>query len=309
MDFKALKTFHTIVELDGFQKAADVLQYAQSTVTVQIQNLESDLGVKLFDRHGKRVKLTEEGRLLSLKTGSLLNAIEDIKRLLTSAGSGYAGRVRIAANEPSASLRLPMILADFCRERPQVQLSLDVGGTEFITETIAEGRADFGLCSPPVTQTNLFYEPLFDEQFVLLVSTQNPLANRPDLTMDDLSTERILMKERTCQYRAMIERSLMEQVSYPGSGVEVGSFEALKGMVQANLGVSFVPEISAAQLPPGTVARTLVDTTVHLPIGLLYRTDLTMSKAAQSLLEIFRGQLRQAGRESRPLSGEAPALS
>lgn len=293
MDFKALKTFHTIVELDGFQKAAEELQYAQSTVTVQIQKLESDLGVKLFDRYGKRIKLTEEGRLLSLEAGSLLNTIEDMKKLLANAGTGYAGRVRVAANEPSASLRLPFILADFCRERPQVQLSLDIGGTKFVAEKVEEGSVDFGLCSPPATQSqsNLIYEPVFEERFVLLMSSQNPLADRPDLTLDDLSTQRMLMKERTCHYRTMIEWSMMEKGSHPFSGIEVGSFEALKRMVQANLGISFVPEVSVTELPPGTVSRTLVGTNLTLSIGLLYRADSNMSKAAESLLSLLRLRL------------------
>lgn len=229
--------------------------------------------------------------MLSPEAGSLLNTIEDIQELLADAGRGYAGRVRVAANEPSASLRLPFILADFCRERPQVQLSLDIGGTKFVAEKVEEGDADFGLCSPPASQANLIYEPLFEEHFELLMSSQNPLADRSDLTLSDLSTQRMLMKERTCHYRTMIEWFMMKQGSHAFSGIEVGSFEALKRMVQANLGISFVPKVSVTELPPGTVSRTLIGTNLSLSIGLIYRADTNMSKAAESLLGLLRIRL------------------
>ena len=293
MDFKALKTFHAIVELGGFQRAAEALQYAQSTVTIQIQKLESDLGVKLFARYGKRIQLTEEGRLLSLETVSLLNSIDDIKKLLETAGTGYAGRVRIAANEPSASIRLPSIIADFCMNRPNVQLSLEVGGTDLVAAKVEAGTVDFGICSPIPSQTDLVYEPLFEERFVLLMSSQNPLADQQCVALNDLSAQRMLMKERTCHYRTMIEWSLMEKGNNPFTGIEVGSFEAIKRMVQANLGISFVPEVTVAELPLGTAVRNLVGTDLTLSIGLLYRTNTRMGKAAATLLQACRSGLSE----------------
>lgn len=291
MDFKALKTFHAIVELGGFQRAAELLRYAQSTITLQIQRLESDLGVKLFDRYGKRIQLTEEGRLLSMETGGLLNSIDEIKKLLQAASTGYAGRVRIAANEPTASIRLPSIIADFCIKRPQVQLSLDIGGTDAVAAKVAEGAADFGVCSPIQSQTDLVYEPLLEERFVLLMSTRNPLADKAGVTLDDLSGQRMLMKERTCHYRAMIEWSLMEKGNNPFTGIEIGSFEAIKRMVQEDLGVSFVPEATVAELPPGTIARTLVEADLTHSIGLLYKSNANMGKAAEALFHACRSGL------------------
>lgn len=288
VDLRALKTFHTIVKRGGFQKAAEALQYAQSTVTIQIQKLESDLGVKLFSRYGKRVQLTEEGRLLSHEAESLLNSVDDIKKLLETASTGYAGRVRIAANEPTASMRMPSIIADYCVKRPNVQLSMEVGGTDMIAAKVAEGKVDFGICSPVPSQTELVYEPLLQERFVLLMSGTNPLADQPYVSLHDLSTQRILMKEQTCHYRAMIEWSLMGKVDHLFTGIEVGSFEAMKGMVQANLGIAFVPAVTVAELPPGTTTRDLVGADLRLSIGLLYRTNTNMGKAASALLQACR---------------------
>ena len=113
MDLRALKTFEACVRHGHFLKAAEELQYAPSTVTLQIQRLEADLGVSLFVRDGKRVIVTEAGRWLHQEATALLKTIGTMRQTVSDIASGDNGSVRFAAIEPVASQRLATIIADF----------------------------------------------------------------------------------------------------------------------------------------------------------------------------------------------------
>ncbi|UUZ81071.1 LysR family transcriptional regulator [Paenibacillus sp. P26] len=290
MDLKMLKTFLTIVRLGGFQKTAEELQYAQSTISMQIQKLEADLGVTLFVRDGKRIRLTEAGRMLSRQAEPLLKSAESLREALAGVGQGMAGQVRIASVEPAATSRLSPVLADFSKERPAVKLSLEIGNTDFVCGRVASGHADFGLCSP-VSSGGLRYEPLFQETFSLLVAMENPLSQEPALSSDSLHGQRLLLKERTCHYRAMMEISLAEKACMTENAIEVGSFEAIKQLVQRNLGIAFIPDILLKHIPDGTVVRQVSDLDLKLTIGLVYREEAYSPQAAEILMENIRQSL------------------
>src|SRR4051812_43554305 len=118
MDLKAIKTFQTIARLGSFQKASDELNYVQSTVTMQIQKLESDLGVKLIQR-GRKIQLTEAGRVFNEKADLLLKDLEYVQNSMDEWLHGETGKIRIGAIEPMAIYRMPNILSAFCEEYPK----------------------------------------------------------------------------------------------------------------------------------------------------------------------------------------------
>lgn len=112
MDLRTIKTFKTVVKYGSFQRAAEELNYAQSTVTTHIKNLEDELGVTLLKR-GKTLQLTEAGRLLSEKGEFLLKGFENLQSSLQELVQGESGIIRIGVMEPTASYRLPPLLASF----------------------------------------------------------------------------------------------------------------------------------------------------------------------------------------------------
>src|SRR4051812_8762312 len=114
MDLRHLVTFQSVVKHDSFVRAADELQYAQSTVTLHIQQLESELGVKLFARRGKKVRLNEAGRAFMEQAEQILAQVGTLKQSMLDLGQGEAGYVRVGAIEPAASRRLPALLVPFC---------------------------------------------------------------------------------------------------------------------------------------------------------------------------------------------------
>jgi LysR family transcriptional regulator, regulator of the ytmI operon len=291
MDLRHLQTFQSVVEHGSFLRAAEALQYAQSTITLHIQQLEADLGVQLFARQGKKVQLTEAGRLVRDEAGQILARVEGLRRTMRELVDGEAGRVRLGSIEPTASRRLPPLLVPFYAARPQVRLALEVGGTQAICQRIAAGDLDLGIVSPPPASLGLLFEPLFVERMALLAPEGHPLAAAESIAVRDLRGQRLLLTEQGCVYREVTERALGEQGAAPFPSIEIGSVRALTWAVQRGLGVAIVPAVEASPLPPGTRLRELPGLDLGLVVGLVRRAGDTLSPATEALLALLRERL------------------
>ncbi|WP_152401413.1 LysR family transcriptional regulator [Paenibacillus cellulositrophicus] len=292
MDIRTIKTFQTIMKLGSFQRAAEDLQYGQSTVTMHIQKLESDLGVKLLER-GKKLKLTEAGRLFHQNADTLLKNYDYLVTTMNELIQGEAGVVRLGVMEPTASYRLPQILAPFMQQYPKVQVSIQIGNTFILSQMLNEGLIDLAICSTPETGVGHVFEPLFNERLALLIPDTHRLAAKDMIFLRDLQNENILITTSVCPYRKKLETSLLEKGGSPYSGMEIGNMAALKYYVQAQFGIAVVPVITAIPNPEGTVLKNIHDLDSGLVTGLLRKPNgSSLSSAAEKLIAILRKELQ-----------------
>lgn len=288
MDLRALKTFEGIVRLGNFQKAAEELQYAPSTVTLQIQRLEADLGVALFVRDGKRMIVTEAGRWLYQEASSLLKTIGSMRQTISDIGAGDGGSIRFAAIEPIASQKIATIVADFCKLRPQVQLSMEVSGSKSIAERVRSGELDFGICAAPSVNLMLEFEPLIEEQLGVMMRADHPLSNQECITVNDLAGLTILLKEQNCIYRKISEEMFFQINQNPFSGIEVGSFYVIQQMIKAGFGIGIVPMYNDSELEGSLVIRPFVDIDPVVAIGMVYKDTHILGKASLLLMNALK---------------------
>ena len=294
MELRHIYTFQAIVKEGSFLKAAEKLMYAQSTITLHIQQLEAELGVKLFLRQGKKVQLTEAGRSLQEQADSLVARAMSLQQTMFDLVAGEAGHVRIGVIEPTASLRLPQILAPFCQERPRIRLTIEVGNTRTISQRVACGALDVGICSLPEAHFGLDFEPLFVEQLALLLPEQHPLAGEAVIHARDLAKQRLLLTEEDCSYREVIESALLKHGTNPYSGLEIGSLETIKSSVQSGMGLAILPRAAITPAPARTVPREIEGLELSLPIGLVLLADeISPSRALEALLIMLHTELRQ----------------
>lgn len=295
MELRHIYTFQAIVKEGSFLKASEKLMYAQSTITLHIQQLEAELGVKLFIRQGKKVQLTEAGRSLQEQADSLVARAMALQQTMFDLVAGEAGHVRVGVIEPTASLRLPQILAPFCQERPRIRLTIEVGNTAIISQRVASGALDLGICSLPEANLGLDFEPLFVEQLALLLPEQHPLVKKPTIEVRDLARERLLLTERECPYRELVEKELQKRGKNPYSGLEIGgSMEMVKRSVQNGLGIALLPRAAVIPQPAQTVLREIDGVELNLPIGLvLLAEEISPSRALEALLILLHKELRQ----------------
>ncbi|WP_159888481.1 LysR family transcriptional regulator [Paenibacillus puerhi] len=288
MDIRALKTFEACVRLGHFQKAAEELQYAPSTVTLQIQRLEADLGVSLFVRDGKRVILTEAGRWLYQEALALLKSIGSMRQTVFDIATGDNGSVRFAAIEPLASQQLATVIADFCKTRPKVKLTMEVSGSRSIAERVQAGELDFGICSAPSANLMLEFEPLIEERLGIMLNILHPLADQDRITVSDLAGLTVLVKEPTCIYRELWETAIYPTGQNHFSCIEVGSLFVIQQMVKAEFGVGIVPMYNGLEQAGSTVIRPLADLHPVVTIGMAYKDKNFLGKAALLLMNAIR---------------------
>ncbi|MBO9597949.1 MAG: LysR family transcriptional regulator [Cohnella sp.] len=291
MDFKTLKTFQAIVKYGSFNRAAQVMNYVQSTVTMQMQKLEAELGVQLLER-GKEISLTAAGRLFYDQSLQIVKQMEHLQADLSDMKSGEAGHVRIGATEPTASCRLPAILGKFMSRHPNIRISVEIASTKSLGESVLKGDLDFALCTAPSIGSDLYFEPLFQEEFAVIMPEEHPLAVKKVIEPEDLREHRLLITSATCPYRRKLEMALQERGGETLVTMEIGSMSALKFYVESKLGIALVPSILSESLAPGTVARPVGDSLIRMTSGTLCKESAyPFQHAALKLYQFLKQEL------------------
>lgn len=294
MEFRHLQTFQAIAQEGSFLKAAEKLQYAQSTITLHIQQLEAELGVKLFSRRGKRTELTVAGRTLRDHADQLLHRAANLQQTMTDLVAGEAGHLRIGSIEPVASVHLPAILVQFCHEHPKVRLTLEVGVTQVISQRVATGLLDLAICSPPAANLGLTFELLFQDPIALLIPENHRLATVDEISIPLLADERLILTEEHCPYRNILEKALLPHGINPFSGIEIVSLEALKQLVKHGLGIGIMPAAAIALPPASTVTRSISGLDLKLPVGIVFGSEASLpGSALDSLVTNLKTNLRK----------------
>lgn len=291
MDLRHLHTFKTIAEAGSFVQAAERLQYAQSTITLQIQQLEEELGVELFDRRRRKIQLTSAGHTLLIHAQHVLNQLKQMQQDLSDLATGESGALCVGMIEPMARLYLADVLRAFRARYPRIRLTIEVLSTIRVHEQLVADQIDLGISTSPSANAGLVFEPLVTETMVLLLPCDHPLQEHTAITLSDLRDECLLLTHPPCAYRVAIEQAFMARGLPLVASVEIGSLEVIKQAVQQGLGIAILPRLAARHIPSGTVARPVEDWSLHLPLGFITKeVPLSQGKAAQA----FRDFLKQA---------------
>ncbi|QJD82067.1 LysR family transcriptional regulator [Cohnella herbarum] len=302
MDIRAINTFHHVVRSGSFLRAAEQLNYSQSSVTMQIQKLESTLGLPLFDRSRRTVRLTDAGNLFYEKSLKILQDIEALQTSLIAVHSGESGSVRIGVVEPTASFRLPMIVKSFLANYPNIRISIEIAPTTVLCERIRKGDLDFAIGTPPLPGTDIHFEPIFEEPFVALMATEHPLAALEVITIADLQKHRLLITGENCPYRMKLGTILHDTGTDSLDTMEIGSISALKYYAQIGLGVALVPLIALCPMPEGTVYRQVNHKDIDLTCGMLcYSPDLKPNSACRIFYDFVLESLKSRIKYIEPL--------
>jgi LysR family transcriptional regulator, regulator of the ytmI operon len=270
LDLRRLETLLAVARLGGLSRAADELGIAPSTAALHLSELERDLGVPLTERAGRGIRLTAAGRQLLEHADSVVMSMRRMRSAASDLRDGRAGTVRFGVIEPTASRRLPALLAEFCRDRPNVEVRVEVAGTAALCQGVAQGMLDLALCSSPPggMAGGLGFEPLFLERLELLVPALHRLADAPEVRAADLTEQRLLVTEESCAYRQTVVSALASRGVVVGPLLEIGSAGALIGAVAAGLGIAFVP-LAGFEPAAGTVSKELADLPMALAVGLV----------------------------------------
>jgi DNA-binding transcriptional LysR family regulator len=224
-----------VVDHGGITKAASHFNRVQSNITTRVKNLEDKLGVKLFERHGGRLVLSSEGRLL-------MNYAEKLLRLSSEAESALrsgkpAGILRIGTMESTAAMRLPSLLSQFHRHYPDVQIELVTGTSGALIDRVHRLDIEAAFVAEPFIATGLEEQPAFNEELVLI----SPKTAAPIKTAKDLKGKTIIAFAAGCSYRRILEDWLGKEGLAPERIMELASYHAIVACVAAGSGIAIVP--------------------------------------------------------------------
>lgn len=244
MDFKQLNAFLAISKFQSFTKAAESLGYAQSSVTTQIKLLENELEVKLFERIGKNVTLTHEGKKLLPYAKQMLKLSNDVKNTVFNKETP-SGTLTIGAAESLCVLRLPEILKEYKRLYPEVEVSLKFGSCSdfryFLTDNIIDVAFSLGI---KIDSDEFISEVEIPEPMLLLAYPGHPLINKKAILPADIENEPLILTETGCSYRAALENILTNCNVKPNVALETGSVQAIKQFTMSGLGITLLPKVA-----------------------------------------------------------------
>ncbi|NNH68769.1 LysR family transcriptional regulator [Nocardia uniformis] len=247
MELKHLTTFLSVARHLNFTRAAHELGYAQSSVTAQIKALEADLGVRLFERLGRRVALTDSGRELCAHAPALLSHAQQAREAVHGAADDprkIKSTLRIAAPESLCAYRLPPVLRCLQDRFPLLQVVFGPAGRVPLVTSLSNGTLDVGfLLEETVDEPMLHAERIAHEPMRLVAPPAHRLCSCPSVTTEDLASETLLLIEQGCAQRAVMDRELRNEGIHPTT-MEFVSMEALKRCATAGLGVAMLPAMS-----------------------------------------------------------------
>jgi DNA-binding transcriptional LysR family regulator len=241
MEIRHFVTFNKVIEMGSFTLAAEHLGYTQSTVTSHIQALEEHLGVPLFDRLGRKVRLTEIGKKLIPYTQEILDTYGKIESI-TSEEKDIRGILKIAAPESLTVYRLEPILREYRKEFPHVSIRLSNASCGENKKAIVDGSADVAFVMlPQFEDSDLFIHPLMNEPIVLVGSPDCSLNSLPKNYENQKLSECLITNEKEGSYRRIFEEFLRDRGIVPSSIMELWSIEAIKRSVMSGLGIAYLP--------------------------------------------------------------------
>ncbi|UQZ85059.1 HTH-type transcriptional regulator CynR [Paenibacillus konkukensis] len=302
MELRQLEYFIAVCKEMHFSKAAENLCTTQSNLSQQIKFLESELGMPLFDRIGKRIALTDAGkivleqsRLIFERVGYMKGALTDLKRM-------EGGRLDIGILPGDGDLLFDALLIDFHLAYPK--LSISVTETMDVYEQVLGGIRDLGVTTVPAQpDSRIAVIPLFHEEFALAVRSDHPVAKSKAIPFEQLQQLKMVTFGPEHQITKVIQACCQEKGITIDNPIVTSTLSTLLSLVEQGIGASILPRLLLDYLNRDTIsAVTLLQPTPSQDICIIYRTDKFMGQAAKLFIDGLQSFIRRVEKQKETLA-------
>jgi len=263
MEIRQLRYFIEVAEREHISEAAIHLHVAQSAVSRQIANLEDELGVELFERVGRNVKLTQIGKIFSEHSISALQAIDYAKKQIDEYLDPDKGTIKIGFPTSLAGHLLPTVISAFKKDYPNVAFQLRQGSYNYLIDAVKKRELNLAFLGPlPPKDDSINTSILFTENFSVLLPSNHPFAKREKLQLIDLRNEDFILFPEGYVLKKIAVEACNSVGFTPKTSSEGEDMDAIKGLVAAGIGVTLLPESSFYDSTPRFTVKIPIETPI-----------------------------------------------
>ena len=294
---RRLQVFHTVAKQLSFTKAAEQLFMTQPAVTFQVKQLEEHFNMRLFERSHGKIALTPAGRLVLEYAEKILGLSEEMEKRVAEMSGAMGGPLLLGASTTIAEFILPQILGEFKARHPQVHAHMTVANSETVVNRLAEHSLDVGLIESPTNLPSVHIEVVCEDELVVICAPGHKFAKLKRITPQQLVDEAYVSREVGSGTRDFADNYLRGCKVAPEDlniVMELGSPEAIKGVVATGLGVSIVSRATVAkELKLGVLVAVPLEPRLMRRLSFVYPKDKFRSKLLATFVEFASSRMKQ----------------
>lgn len=302
LNLHQLKIFHTVARSGSFSRAAAELLISQPSVSIQVGELERQLGAELFEQAGKSVRLTEAGRVLDEYAARILTLIDEARVAVDELKGLRRGRLLLGATSTPGTYLLPALLGRFKEQYPHVEIALRIREARRIQEMLLQRELHLGAVGGKISLPDIEPTVWLADELVLVVAPAHRFAARPSVRVGELAGEPFVLRERGSGNREAVDEALHRAGVHVTPAFELEGAEMVKQAVAANLGISILSRCAVElEVAAGRIRIVPIEgLRITREIWLLRRRDQRLPRVAQAFLDA----IRPAAPELRLASGD-----
>lgn len=295
MELREIQTFIQAAQLKSFSKAAHALGYSQATVTIQIKNLEEELGIHLFDRIGKQTILTHQGTIFYEHAIAIVNELESAKSAVTETKE-LTGALTIGTIESICASLFPPLLETFHQQHPHVNISIVLDSPDVLLDHMNKNTIDLVYLLDQRIYDHRWEKVLEEPEDICFVSSsKHPLAQKTanekrPLDLEELLKEPFLLTEKDASYRFVLDRYLASNGQKIEPFLEIGNTEFIIQLLKNNNGLSFLPEFTIKNEVTAGALSILPVHDFHMRVWrqILYHKDKWITREMNAFIELAK---------------------
>jgi DNA-binding transcriptional LysR family regulator len=309
VELHQLQCFIAVLEEGGFKRATARLGVTQPALSYQIKRLEEELGVQVLHRGPGGITPTQAGRVLLEHAHLVISAVREAHQAVREMSAGVTGEIRIGAIKCVGTYFLPRVLWEIRSKHPLVRPELlYFGHSDEVLQAFHANKLDVGMVVEPPPDPRVEYRSVFEEQISLVSGPGHPFYGRPSVDLSELENVNVVSLSPKTSAGALIRRYLVQLGISVVPAVQVDTVESVKRMVEAGMGVAFLPDMSTSDDvgsdgTPGRLSRSKIEPTLSLPLVLVTWRDVHHSLA----LDAFVDEVCRIGRQWDGLRASQPA--
>jgi LysR family cyn operon transcriptional activator len=294
MELRHVRYFDAVAETLNFTRAAERLHVTQSTLSHQIRQMEDELGSVLFDRSGKKVRMTEAGEILRSYMTPALEQIDRGVQALRGEGEQLTGKLRLGTTPSFNTRMVPSCVATYLHHYPGIQVTVEELAASMIIRRLSAGHLDLAVSYRPPDGSELWFEPLYNEELKLVVAATHPLAKRRRVRMVELHHVRMVLLPAQFQTRKLLDDCFEAAGAEPLIAAQLNSIAPMIELVRQTELAAIIAETAVT---PGADLRVipLEDPTPIRTPGMLWHKGATRSPSIKHFADIIR---RAAGQST-----------